>query len=364
MQLKSRRTRGPAGYDLTVGLGVAATLLLHCFLDVTTCAGQSLNSTRYEYAESLMGTEFRIVVYASSASVADSASASAFAHARELEGRLSDWISDSELNRLSSLAGSDSCASASPDLLAVLSRAQHFAQLSGGSFDVTVGPLTRLWRRAIRRGELPHETALQNALESVGYQKLSVDTIRKCVHLSAPDMRLDLGGIAKGYAADEMLKTLRSQGLSMVLVDAGGDIVVGEPPPGNPGWRVETSTVGESGDIVSENVTVSNAAVASSGDRYRFLEVDAVRYSHLVDPLTGRGITARRLVTVVAPSGAEADALASAISVMGSKGLRLADKPGRGARLIELTDNGAHRLEVALLNRTIANTSAHLPAGP
>ncbi len=325
-------------------------------------AGLAQEPERYDYAESVMGTEFRILVYAASARAADSAATAAFTRARDLDASLSDWISDSELNRLSSLAGLDTCAHVSPELLEVLSRSQQVAQLTDGGFDVTVGPLTRLWRRAMRRGELPSEASLQGAREAVGYRKLRVDTARKCARLTARDMRLDLGGIAKGYAADEMLKTLKSHSLSAALVDAGGDIAVGDAPPGGSGWLVETSTINKKGRLVTKSFSLSNTAVATSGDRYRYLEVDGVRYSHIVDPRTGRGITTRRLVTVLAPSGIEADALASAISVMGIEGLRLADKAGYGARLIELTSTGARGREVSLMKNTFPTSIEKRPA--
>jgi thiamine biosynthesis lipoprotein len=153
-------------------------------------------------------------------------------------------------------------------------------------------------------------------------------------------MSLDLGGIAKGYAADEMLRTLTSHGLTMALIDAGGDIVVGEPPPGSHGWLVQVSTVDTSGRVVQEDLRLTNAAVASSGDTYRYLEIGGVRYSHILDPATGYGITVRRLVTAVARSGIEADALASAISVMGCNGLRLAEQTSRRAWVIEVARDG------------------------
>ena len=298
----------------------------------------------HDFAEVVMGSEFRIVVHSADSSVVRVAARAAFARARDLDARLSDWRSDSELSRLSKIAGVDSCARVSPDLLYVLGRGQEFAIASEGSFDMTIGPMSRLWRWGRRRGQLASQARLRHAREAVGYRKLVVDSARQCVRLTAPEMRLDLGGIAKGYAADEMLRTLKAHGLTMALIDAGGDIVVGDPPPGSHGWLVQVSTVDESGRVVQESLRLTNAAVASSGDAYRYLEIDGIRYSHILDPMTGYGITVRRLVTAVARSAIEADALASAISVMGCDGLRLVEEKSRRAWVIELAGDGRTKL--------------------
>ncbi len=314
--------------------------------------GQNAKPERFEYEEAVMVSEFRIVVYAPNAQIAERAATDAFARAHVLDSLLSDWTSDSEVSRLSLVSGADTCVAISEDLLYVLLHAQRIACASSGSFDVTIGPLTRLWRWAMRRGELPPDDRMRAAGDAVGYQKLVVDERARCVRLSVPNMKLDLGGIAKGFAADEMLKTLKSHGLPMALVDAGGDIVAGEAPPGEVGWRVRASAVDAEGGLTSEDLWLSEAAIASSGDRFRYMEVDGTRYSHIVDPRTGQGLTVRRLVTVIAPSGIEADALASAISVMGDEGLRLADKPTYGARLIEFADGLATWRDVSELKRS------------
>ena len=156
-------------------------------------------------------------------------------------------------------------------------------------------------------------------------------------------MRLDVGAIGKGFAADEALAVLTRSGISHALIDAGGDIVASHPPPGTPGWRVEIPKV-DDGTVGSETVWLSNGAVATSGDTYRYVEVDGVRYSHIIDPATGLGLTERRIATVFAPTAARADALASAIGVLGPiKGIELVESRTRVSARVLQTDGPVWR---------------------
>jgi thiamine biosynthesis lipoprotein len=150
-------------------------------------------------------------------------------------------------------------------------------------------------------------------------------------------MRLDFGGIGKGIAADEMLRVLDSLGIRSALVDAGGDIVVSKAPPGEAGWCIQLPGVRD-GSLSDKTITVSEAAVATSGDQFRWFEVDGVRYSHLIDPRDGIGVTVRRLVTVIAPTGSLADALASAISV--DPDLAAWAWPETTVQVLEMDDRG------------------------
>jgi thiamine biosynthesis lipoprotein len=159
-------------------------------------------------------------------------------------------------------------------------------------------------------------------------------------------MQLDLGGIAKGYAGDEVLRVLAGFGITRALADAGGDLVLGDAPPASCGWRVAVGTVDAAGRRVEEVRCLANIAVATSGDTYRYLEADGTRYSHIIDPATGMGLTSRREVTVLAPTGMQADALASAVSVMGEAGLALGTRlPGVAIRLIQWGDEGCEMVQ-------------------
>ncbi len=299
---------------------------------------------RYHFDRALMGTPFRIVLYAMDSVRARQGAVAAFARVDALERRLSDYDPSSEVSRLSATAGSGEWVSVSKDLWTVLAAAQDWAARTDGAFDVTVGPLTRLWRWAGRRATFPPHERLNRARESVGYRFLLLNPATRSVRLELDGMRLDLGGIGKGYAADAALDVLRSFGVHHALVDAGGDVVLGDAPPGTTGWRVEIPGV-EDGRVVSEIRHLARGAVATSGDAYRFIEVDSVRYSHIMDPQSGMGLTERRVVTVLAPTGTEADALASAVSVLGPmKGIAFVDgRPGAAARILQRDVGGGGR---------------------
>jgi len=284
---------------------------------------------RFEFTETHMGVPFKLLFYARNEKAANRAAEAAFERVAELNSILSDYDPNSELSRLSATAGTNKEVALSRDLWRVLSAAQAVSRRSEGAFDVTVGPVVKLWRRARRSGEMPERKRLQAALQAVGYQHLELDENGKTARLLRPNMRLDLGGIAKGYAADEALEKLAEHGVRAALVDASGDLAVGAPPPGKAGWRIGVAPLEAEGKP-SRLILVKNAGVATSGDAFQFVEIDGKRYSHIVDPRTGLGLTTRSSVTVIAPDGMTADSLASAVSVLG---------PGQGIERIEKTCN-------------------------
>ncbi|MCC6461597.1 MAG: FAD:protein FMN transferase, partial [Saprospiraceae bacterium] len=187
---------------------------------------------------------------------------------------------------------------------------------SDGAFDVTVGALTRLWRRARHQQELPDPARLAAARATVGWRSLRFSKNHR-LRLTRAGTRLDLGGIAQGYAADECLRLLRIAGIRQALADAGGDIALGDAPPDASGWRIEKPGLGPAGEAKTEVLFLSNCGITTSGASSRYLEMDGVRYSHIVDPRSGQSLTHRNLVTVQAPDATTADAWATAISVGG-----------------------------------------------
>lgn len=270
-----------------------------------------LGLLRFEAAEPHMGTMFQITLYAPDALAAEQATAAAFARIKALDDALSDYKPESELNIVCRTAFG-SPARVSKDLFRVLQQAQQVAFQTQGAFDVTLGPVIRVWREARRAGRLPDPAAVQDAQSRSGYRQLRLGN--GTVQLLAPNMQLDLGGIAKGYAADEALRVLRTRGIRSALVAAGGDLAIGDPPPGRPGWSIGLDAL----DRQPRTVTLSSAAVSTSGDTEQFVEIDGRRYSHIVDPRTGIGLTTRRSATVIAKHGITADPLATAACVTGS----------------------------------------------
>jgi len=240
----------------------------------------------------------------------------------ELDAVMSDYRPDSELMRLRDRAGGPPVV-VSEDLMRVMVRAQKVSEASDGAFDVTIGPLVGLWREARRSGRLPPRAALASAMSKVGYRKVEIDEAAGTIRLAMPGMRLDLGGIGKCFASDEAVRLLRGRGNPRCLVAIAGDIVAGDSPPGAEGWRVAVVRP----DGSTEVMVLSNRAVSSSGDTEQFVVISGRRYSHIVDPRTGLGLENRIGATVTAPDGATADALATAVCILG---------PERGLAVVAL----------------------------
>jgi len=263
-----------------------------------------------------MGVEFRIVLFAPSGQKARTAADAAFERIRELDQKLSDYKKDSELNRLVRAGGPGKTLTVSEDLFAVLRLSETYSELSEGAFDITVGPLTWLWRKARRLGRLPSDAERKAALLRVGQDKVHLLPAKRAVRLDRADMALDLGGIAKGYAVDRALDVLRAHGLPRALVDGSGDIAVGEAPPNQPGWIIAVSPTGE---LETRSFVMRRGAIATSGDSYGRVVIDGKRYSHIVDPHTGFGLVDSAAVTVLAHDCTQADALATVVSLLGAE---------------------------------------------
>ena len=301
--------------------------------------GRDSSLTRFEFESKHMGTTFRIVLYAAERAAAKKAADAAFARVAELDGIMSDYKQDSELMRLCKAFAKDieEPVKVGSDLFFVLQKAEELSEKSNGAFDVTVGPVVQLWRLARRTQRLPDAKEFAAARARVGYQKVKLNPAKKTVQLTTPGMQLDLGGIAKGYAADEALKLLREKfGIKRALVAAYGDIACGDPPPGEDAWKVDIAPIAKSQK--PRMLKLANAAVSTSGDLEQFVEIGGVRYSHVLDPRTGLGLTGRRSVTVIAPNGITADSMTKAVSVLPpERGLKLVeDTPGTAAYIVTL----------------------------
>lgn len=303
-------------------------------------AEDTLQSEELQFAERHMGTVFRITIHVDNKEDqrrAEIAADSAFQKAAYLNTIFSDYDADSELSRLSATSGSGQSVSVSHHLFEVLRISQMISEWTDGAFDVTVGPFSLAWREAIRglRAEIPTDHEIREMAESVGYRHLELEPASRKVRLHRPGMRLDPGGIAKGYAADRMIEVLGSFGFNKVMVNAGGDMVIGAPPPGRKGWRIAIPAHGEDGEQDPFIMIVSSVALTTSGDMFQYITRDGVRYSHIVDPATGRGVTRQIMATVKGIKGVKVDALATALNIMPvDKGIALIEnRPGYEARI-------------------------------
>jgi len=274
-------------------------------------------STRYEFRKIVMGIEARIVLHTAIESRARHAATEAFAELERLDAIFSDYRADSELMRLCARAGGPP-VTISEDLFAVLSRAQEIAEASGGAFDVTAGPYVRLWREARSLGRPPSRAEIDAVRALVGWQKLRLSRgPEPTAQLVLQGMQLDLGGIAKGYAAERALKGLMARAHPDSLVQLGGDVFVGSPPPNREWWFMDAGC--DEGELPAQRLTVVQGAVSTSGDTEQHLLHEGVRYSHVIDPRSGEAMTNRLCITILSRDGVTADALSSAVRVLGAE---------------------------------------------
>lgn len=311
----------------------------HSFLK-NICKEKVLNWERYSFTQPKMGTLFTIILYAENGTIAEGAAAAAFAKIDSLNQILSDYIPESEINRLSQRSGSDEWVPVSDDLFQVLRLSGELSNTSGNAFDISLGPLIKLWRRAVRQQKLPATVKIREAMNRTGSRNILLDEENKTVKLLLKGMELDAGAIGKGYALDEAMKVLARWGVEAALIDGGGDILTSQPPPGKLGWLIDVN-MGKGDGGVSKNVLLKNMAIATSGNTFRFVEIDDEKYSHIVNPATGMGITDQYFVSVIAENGAIADGLATALSVLGpEKGSELVKKYKNAAAIISSPSSG------------------------
>jgi len=329
-------------------------MLFACML-VSCRASDAAHLARFEYARISMGVEACVALYAENESAALDAARAAFERIDELDRELSDYMPESELSRLSARSGG-APVEVSDDLIRVLERSIEVSRASDGAFDVSVGPLVALWRAARKSGVLPSESSLAEARTRVGWRSIELDCARRSVRLAQSGMQLDVGAIGKGFACDEALAVLRTHGIERCLVSLAGDVRLGAAPPGRAGWSITATSGGDAPE--AERLVLADCAISTSGDTEQFVEIGGARYSHIIDPRTGRALTSRIRVTVIARDGTSADALATAASVLGvDAGLDLVARfDGADAVIVAITPDGILRRSTRGFERHLAES--------
>lgn len=291
---------------------------------------------RFTFTSPHMGTLFSITLFTTNGTAAKAAADAAFHRVAALDEIMSDYRADSELMQLCDQPFRKPVP-ISKDLFDVLTRSQEISKLTDGAFDVTIGPCVRLWRFSRKRKTLPTTQELAAARAAVGWKNLRLDPRARTATLVLPNMRLDLGGIGKGFAADEALKILKGRGIDRAIVAASGDIAIGDSPPGEPGWKVGISGIDVETNDTAHALLVHNCGISTSGDTEQFVEINSIRYSHIVDPATCLGLTNRIQDTIIAPNATTTDGLDTALSVMDvQRGLALVDSlPGAAALFLK-----------------------------
>lgn len=326
--------------------GIPLTVLLALPLPVP--GSEAGEPQRHEYLREKMAVPVRVIFYTDSPDLADAAAEAVYRRFDEINAVMSDYDPESEIVRACrESARTGEPAEISESLYRVLKRAREVGDLTSDAFDISVSPIVKLWRRSRRIGRRPPEDYLRRAQALVGPDKwelLESESVppRYALRVLKEDVRLDLGGIAKGYAIDEGIRLLGELGIRSALIDAGGDIRVSAPPPEAEGWMIGGLSLEKEGKA-AYYLPLAGAAMATSGDMFQYLEIGTVRYSHIIDPRTGEPLTTRSTVTVLAPDAATADALASGISVLGpEEGVKLAGSiPGVETIIFTASEDGA-----------------------
>jgi thiamine biosynthesis lipoprotein ApbE len=323
-------------------------------LAVLMATGCASRLQRHEFREIHMGSEARVVVYTEDVTAAAAAARAAFDRIAELDAIMSDYRDDSEVMRVCREQMPGEMIEVSEDLYDVLWRSREISEATGGAFDVTVGPYTRAWRRAVEVGVLPPTMTDVELRSRVGFRGITFAPNRHAIMFDRAGVEIDFGAIGKGYACDEALERVRERGVERCLVELGGDLAVGAPPPGADAWRVKVESPG--GQRIIE---LASGAITTSADRFRYVDVGGERYSHILDARTGALLTSRLAVTVSAPDATTADALATAISVVGPKeGTWMMQRfPGASA-LMERADVPGSALVTAGFPRIVEQTIA------
>ncbi len=292
---------------------------------------------RFVFSQQKMGSPFTIIFYHHDTATAANTAEQCFQLVDSLVYIFSDYIESSELNRLCATAGSGTNGfKVSAPLLNILWLSKEAFEKSFGSFDITLGPVTRLWRKARKEKIFPTDKAVQQKLALTGFNKIQIDPTTNTVKLLQQGMQLDLGGIAQGYIAQKVIDLLTEKKILNALVDVSGDIVAIGNPPGTQGWTVGINLPESKEDLLPQTLLITNKAVTTSGDVYQFMEHNGKRYSHINNPATGYGITSQRNVTVIANDGTLADWLTKACSILPLKSAKkLATKLGAEVLIVE-----------------------------
>ncbi|MCP5103708.1 MAG: FAD:protein FMN transferase [bacterium] len=261
---------------------------------------------------------------------------------KRVNQQMSTWLKDSEISRFNQYSETG-WFDVSADTAVVFSEALNISELSGGAFDITVGPLINLWGfgPGNKKRQVPGEEQIKEIMAGIGYQKLSVRQSPPALKKEEPALYCSLAAIAKGFGVDKTAEYLDSKGFIHYLVEIGGEVRARGFRPGGKPWRIGIA-VPDGSQSYQKIVLLKNISMATSGDYHNYFEKDGVRYSHTIDPVTGWPITHKLAsVTVLHESCMRADALATAINVLGpEKGYELAIKKNLPVFLIVKGANG------------------------
>lgn len=309
--------------------------------------GQGAAADWYDETQAIMGTRVRAEIWHTDPAAAAAALAAVMAEMHRIDAAFSPYKEDSELSRVNRQAARG-WTTVSGELFELLTRSRRMSELTGGAFDVTYASVGRYYD--YRAGRRPDDEHIRQALEAIDYRYVELDPDGRRVRYAHPEVYVDLGGIAKGYAVDRAIALLREAGVGQASVSAGGDSYILGDRRGEP-WTVGIRDPRNEEGMVAV-LPLLDTAVSTSGDYERFFEQDGVRYHHILDPATGRSARGSWSVTILGPDTTFTDALSTSVFVLGpERGLALIDRlPGIDAIIIDAEGRLRYSAELESLN--------------
>lgn len=294
---------------------------------------------KFSYSEMKMGSAFNLIIVSADSNKANHLARKSYELVDSLNHIFSNYDSSSELSKINASAGLLPYKM-SRAMLDLVQKSQYAYIQSKGAYDISIGPLSSLWRKARKAKLFPEASTVLATKKLVGLNQVKINKRLGTIFLPNANMQLDFGGIAKGYIAQWVINFLKANGIQQALVDAGGDIVMSGPPLNQQGWLIGVNLPETTDQLLNKKLQLSNCSVATSGDVFQFIEYKGVKYSHIINPLTGYGVTNLRNVTIVAKTGATADWLATACSILPIQEAKQLAISHQAALLITTLKNG------------------------
>lgn len=284
---------------------------------LTVWAVQAGEPLRIESSLDAMGSTYTIVAYHHDRKVLEAAVDEAFEEVRRLDDLLSNYKSRSEWSKMNREAA-EQAVRVDPELFDLLADCVNYSRRTEGAFDISVGPLVKVWGFYKGTGRLPHRAEIRGALTRVGYQNITLDSQEKTVRFAKSGMELDPGGIGKGYAVDRVVEILRKKGINSALVSAGGSSIygIGSPPGESNGWKVKIRHPKIRDQYVAE-LRLNNSSMSTSGTSEKFFVSGGKTYSHIFDPRTGYPAVGMLSVSVTAPRTLDTEAWTKPLFILG-----------------------------------------------
>ncbi len=294
--------------------------VLVLLLSGALCAGPGASAQaplRLEKSGDAMGSTYTVELYGTDRIAMEAAADAAFDEVRRLDDMLSNYKPDSELSQVNQRAAKGP-VKVSPEFFRLLQDCQQYSRESEGAFDITVGPLMRVWGFYKGSGHLPHRAEVQAAMTKVGYRHVHLDPAAQTVWFDRPGVELDPGGIGKGYAVDRMVNVLKQKGVKIALVAGSGSSIygMGAPPTQPQGWKVEIKNPWDSSKTLAE-VVLKDMSMSTSGSYEKFFRAEGKTYAHIMDPRTGYPAQGSVSVSVIAPRTIDSEAWAKPYFVNG-----------------------------------------------